>query len=606
MRSPVSRTNQEFGQFSQREAKPRGKARFAITATIISLQIVAAVRPAQSQTPQQPETRSSYERFLSTDRKVQPAVLPANLLTEVAKQQVKVKQDKSLKATQARLMDVQNERVPLSDERATSNYARLLAEVSASDNGEYAQVLFWNTVAMDATAFDHTPQSPRLSPGPVPPPRVIDQIGPARTSRALAIVHIAMFEAINFTSGKYVSYKDIRGRIATLSGFPTGTPPADVSRRHAIAFAAYSTLSALYPNQLAHLDRMLLLNLTSIQEPINRATTGTAIGEAAATAILDLRFGDGAEIGEPPATDIQRPGPHEWRRDPLNADPDRALGAFWLHVQPFVLTSASQFRNPAPPQPGSMEYKTAFDDVFKLGGDPNAGKTDPPGNLDRRPTKTDRTEEQEFIGKFWAYDATPLLCAPPRLYNMVATSLALNEKAGAFTTDLELARYLALVNVAMADAGIAAWEAKYFYHYPRPVTAIRESATENAFWSPLGAPVTNALPGRVNFTPPFPAYPSGHAVFGGTLFQVFRGYWGDDVKFEFVSDEYNGKNSDPGAPAPRPLKPRSYQNFTEAERENGRSRIYLGIHWQFDADEGIKQGNQVADFVLKNLYLESP
>jgi len=574
------------------------------TASVVAI-LISVTMAAQAQPPQQPETRSSYERFLSTDRKSSTAVLPANLLAEVARQQDKVKLDKSLKATQKRLMAVQKERVPLVDERATTNYAKLLAEVSSSDTPEYAQVIYWNTVSLDLTAFDHTPQQPQLQPGPVPAQKVIDQVGPARTSRALAITHIAMFEAINFTSGKYGTYKGIRGRIAKLSGFPVSTPQADVSTRHAIAFAAYTTLSSLYPNQRAHLDRMLLLNLTSIQEPINRATTGTAIGEGAAKAILDDRLGDGAEIGEPPVTDIQRPGPHKWRKDPLNADPDRALGAFWQYVHPFVLTSPSQFRPDAPPGRENEEYKKAFDEVFKLGGDPNTGKTDPPGNLDRRPTKTDRTEEQEFIGKFWAYDATPLLCAPPRLYNMIATSLALYEKAGTFTTALELARYLAIVNVAMAEAGIAAWEAKYYYHYPRPVTAIRESAVDNTYWTPLGAPVTNAMPGRVNFTPPFPAYPSGHAVFGGAIFQVFRSYWGDEVSFEFVSDEYNGKNSDPGAKEPRPLKPRSFTKFTDAEKENGRSRIYLGIHWQFDADQGIVQGNKVADYVLKNLYLEA-
>lgn len=559
---------------------------------------------AQAQTPQQSDTRASYERFLSTTIKSRPQLLPATLLSEVARQGEKVKQGVGLKATQNRLLIIQNERVPMNDVRAATNYAKLLAEASSSDHPEYAQVLFWNTVALDATAFDHTPPQPQLLPGPVAPQQVIDQVGPARTSRALAIVHIAIFEAINFTSGKYVSYKDIRGQIARLSGFPVGTPQVDVSERHAIAFAAYSSLSALYPNQLANLDRMLLLNLTSIQEPVNRATTGAAIGEAAAKAILAERLGDGAEIGEPPVTDIQRPGPHEWRRDPLNTDPDRALGAFWRYVRPFVLTSPSQFRPSAPPQPGTVEYQTAFDEVFKLGGDPNAGKSDPPGNLDRRPTMTVRTEEQEFAGKFWAYDATPLLCAPPRLYNMIATSLALSEKAGTFTTALDLSRYLAVVNVAMAEAGIAAWEAKYYYHYPRPVTAIRESSASNAFWAPLGAPVTNAKPGRVNFTPPFPAYPSGHAVFGGAVFQVFRSYWGDDVAFEFVSDEYNGKNSDPGDLQPRPLKPRRFTTFTEAEKENGRSRIYLGIHWQFDADQGIVQGNRLADHVLSTLYLK--
>jgi hypothetical protein len=562
------------------------------------------VHGQQPQQPQQQEARASYERFLTTQRRLRPGLLPTNLLIEVAKEQEKVKKDKGLKATQSRLMAVQTERVPLSDEHASTNYARLLAEVSASDHPDYAQVLYWNTVALDATAFDHTPQPPSVEPGPAPPPHVIDQIGPARTSRALAIVHIAMLEAINFTAGKYVSYRDIRGQIANLSGFPVTTPPADVSTRHAIAFAAYTTLSELYPNQHDNLDRMLLLNLTSIQEPVNRASTGTAIGEAAARAILTERRRDRSELPDPPAATFQNSDPSLWKMDPLNADPNVALGANWRYVRPFVLTSPEQFRPPQPPAMDSQEYKDAFDEVFRLGGDPNAGKTNPPGNLDRRPTKTDRTADQEFVGKFWAYDATPLLCAPPRLYNMVATSLALHEKAGTLPTALELARYLAVVNVAMADAGISAWEAKYYYLYPRPVTAIRASSSANAFWTPLGAPVTNGAAGRLNFTPPFPAYPSGHAVFGGTVFQVFRNYWGDAVPFEFVSDEYNGKNRDPGADKPRPFKPQEFKSFTEAEAANAQSRIYLGIHWHFDAKRGIEQGNKVGDLVAKNLYQE--
>jgi hypothetical protein len=387
------------------------------------------------------------------------------------------------------------------------------------------------------------------------------------------------------------------------------TKPNEVSARHAIAYAAYKTLGHLYPGQQAALDRFLLVNLTSIQEPINRASAGTAIGEAAAEAIWSDRQLDGSELPDPPVTAFQSTDPNKWQKDPLNADPNVALGGNWRYVRPFVMTAPEQFRPPAPPAKDSQDYKDAFKEVLTLGGDPNAGQTSPPGNMDRRPTPTKRTKEQEFTGKFWAYDATALLCAPPRLYNMIATSIVLNEKRDAFTTALDLARYLAIVNVAMADAGIAAWEAKFYYLYPRPVTAIRAATPADSpltekmpFWTPLGAPVTNGAPGRVNFTPPFPAYPSGHAVFGGAIFQVFRTYWGDQVPFTFLSDEYNGLNSDPGAAAPRPKMPQSFKTFTEAEKANAQSRIYLGIHWQFDAKQGISQGNQVAKYVVQNLY----
>jgi hypothetical protein len=148
-----------------------------------------------------------------------------------------------------------------------------------------------------------------------------------------------------------------------------------------------------------------------------------------------------------------------------------------------------------------------------------------------------------------------------------------------------------------------------------PVTGIRESdagtgpsgigdgnpATvgDATFW-PLGAPASNlAGPG---FTPPFPSYPSGHAGFGGALFETLRNvYRTDRVAFTFTSDEYNGVTTGDGGVA-RPLLPRSFTSFSQAEEENGQSRIYLGIHWSFDKTQGIRQGRQVADYVFTNAF----
>jgi hypothetical protein len=187
-------------------------------------------------------------------------------------------------------------------------------------------------------------------------------------------------------------------------------------------------------------------------------------------------------------------------------------------------------------------------------------------------------------------------------------------KMGTDADTLELARLLALVNVAMADAGIAIWESKFYYQYWRPVTGIRESdedtgptglgdgnpaTTGDPTYSPLGAPASN-LTGP-NFTPPFPAYPSGHAGFGGALFEILRHYYKTDrIRFSFVSDEFNGVTRD-NAGNIRPVVERSFSSLSQAEEENGQSRIYLGIHWAFDKTEGIAQGRRVADYVFKNM-----
>src|SRR4030095_2720647 len=127
--------------------------------------------------------------------------------------------------------------------------------------------------------------------------------------------------------------------------------------------------------------------------------------------------------------------------------------------------------------------------------------------------------------------------------NQMAMYLA--EKMGV-TDAVEVARLLALINVAMSDAGVAAWESKFYWKVWRPITGIRQADTDgnaqtvaDPNFSPLGAPATN-LQGP-NFTPPFPAYPSGHATFGGAVFQILRDYFRTDgLAFTFVSDELNG------------------------------------------------------------------
>src|SRR5690606_28038152 len=200
--------------------------------------------------------------------------------------------------------------------------------------------------------------------------------------------------------------------------------------------------------------------------------------------------------------------PGAWRQDPVSLVPI-ALGAHWGTVEPIVLPSGSFFRAPPPPALGSAEYAAAFDEVKRLGGD---------GVV----TPTERTEDQTLTGIYWAYDGTPSLCAPPRLYNQITRLIADRKR----TQGLELARLLALVNVAMSDAGIAIWESKFHYALWRPVHGIREAdpgtgptgegdgnpaTVGDPTFLPLGAPASN-LAGP-NFTPPFPAYPSGHAGF---------------------------------------------------------------------------------------------
>jgi len=237
----------------------------------------------------------------------------------------------------------------------------------------------------------------------------------------------------------------------------------------------------------------------------------------------------------------------------------------------------------------SPAYTAAYDEVKRVGGD---GVTTP----------TQRTPDQTIAGIYWAYDGTPSLCAPPRLFNQIAVHIA--DQMG--SDAIETARLLTLVNIAMSDATLTCWESKYYYDVWRPVTGIREASTDgngatagDPGFKPLGAPASN-LNGP-NFTPPFPAYPSGHASMGGAMFQTLRRFYGtDDISFTFVSDEFNGVTKD-NTGNPRPVISRTFSTLSEAEEENGQSRIYLGIHWSFDKTEGIAMGRRVGDYVYDNV-----
>ncbi len=443
------------------------------------------------------------------------------------------------------------------------------------------RLLYWNEVMLNTNAVDHIPAE--LSGQGI----FGEQLGPHRTSRAFAIVQIAVYDSLNAIKPEYESYTGIE------------RAPEGASPDAAIAQASHDTLVALYPSQAPAINGILTRDLQRIPNGPAK-TAGIRIGSRAAQAILALRSNDGSDYEEPVVGEdfFPSPLPGKWRPDPVSMSP-LALGAYWGHVKPFIHGSLSAYDISPPPSLRSREYAEAFNEVKKLGGD---GVTTP----------TIRTREQTIIGIYWGYDGTPGLGAPPRMMNQIVVQIAARQGLDY----MELSRLLALVNAGMADTAIACWKTKYFYQFWRPVTGVREAdpgtgptgfgdgnpwTKGDPNWTPLGAPASN-LSGP-NFTPPFPSYASGHASFGGLVFETLRLFFRTDkIAFTFISDEYNGLTRDNTGKV-RPVIPRRYEALSAAEEELELSRIYLGIHWRFDQVKGDIHGRDMAGYIFSKAFL---
>jgi len=301
------------------------------------------------------------------------------------------------------------------------------------------------------------------------------QLPNAPNARGLAMLHIAMFEAVNAIDRRYAPYK------LNLAAERT------TSKEAAAASAAYDILVALYPDQKVDLDATLAASLSGIAET-EAKSKGIELGKKAAAGIIALRANDSSDKTEnyrPYTT----PGIYVPTATPIESTSPA--------LTPWVMGTGSQFRPGPPPALSSETWTRDLNEIREIGS--------------RNSSK--RTAEQTNIGRFWFQTG-------PRTYNPIVKQIAMARKMDV----VDCARLFALSSIAGVDAFIAVFDAKYTYNLWRPVTAIRNAdLTSNAAtpreesWMPLGV------------TPMHPEYPCAHCIVAAAISTVLQSVAGDEV-----------------------------------------------------------------------------
>jgi hypothetical protein len=385
----------------------------------------------------------------------------------------------------------------------------LASSIGTPANGDV--VTDWNTAALDAIRTGRTP--------------------PPIASRSLAILHVSIYDAVNGIARTNEPY------------LVQSSAPSSASREAAASAAAHKALVNLFPAAASSFDALHAASLGGIPNGPQK-TAGIVWGEFVANQILAARANDGSDAIVPPPDGS---GPGVWVPTPPAFAP--YLLPQWGFVVPFGMNSSSQFRPPGPPSLDSEQYAADYNEVKALGA--AVGST--------------RTEEQSEIALFWADGAGTE--TPPGHWNSIAQIIA----AGQGNTLEENARLFALLNIAMADAAICAWDAKYTFHFWRPVTAIA-FAEPNLMWASFIV------------TPPFPDYVSGHSTFSGAAATVLPFFYGtEDLPFTTGSDFLPGVT-------------RSFSTCLDAAEEAALSRLYGGIHFRSANEDGLQAGISIGEW----------
>lgn len=387
-------------------------------------------------------------------------------------------------------------------------------------------ILQWNRVLMETV----------LTPGQQPP-----TIMPVRS---YAMMHAAMFDAVNSIEGSHRPY---------LTDVP-GSPNASIDA--AAAQAAHDVLKALYPTRVAIFDAELALSLQGIED--YRAQQGIRVGQIVAERMLAIRTNDGWNV-TPPSFSLP-PTPGNWQPTP----PANSAATFTHYgsVLPFAITSATQFVPNPPPALSSGEYAADLNEVKELGS----------------ANSLTRTAEQTQIARLWANINTPTN------FLLVWNNVARTVSTARGSSTVEKARLFALTNIALHDALQTTFASKFQYGMWRPVTAIRRADEDNNAATTADPSWSSLVP-----TPPYPSYAGNMAAIGTSQATTLALFFGrDNIRFDHTWAGAGGAT-------------RSYAGFGAMADEQARARVYGGIHFTFDNVAGQSVGVSVANYVFANV-----
>lgn len=379
--------------------------------------------------------------------------------------------------------------------------------------------------------------------------------------RTTAMMHLAMHDVLNHFDERYAAYQFV------IKASGRYSPPMVEA---AVSQAAYTVAANQYPGQqtpLAALRDSLLLHLPDTDE----RAQGFDAGARVARLILDSREQDGWNTEATYTWHPMAPGVYAAFNAHSGTPDGFIFGAGWGKAQPFAMSSDSLFTSPAPPAINSTAYTKAFNEVKSA------------GNLQSQT----RTPDQTHLALWWKDFVE-------NSHNRLARQLTRDQALAPH----DAARLFALLNISVYDAYINAFHNKFLYNHWRPYTAIRWAAHDK---NPDTVPDTS-WDNTHQHTYAFPSYPSAHGTACAAAMEAMRTTFGSALPFTMTTPVVDSAGPFSGKMAMEPAT-RSFSNFEEAARECAASRVYLGIHFRYDSDEGYALGARVGQHVT-NKFLQ--